>query len=345
MDASELDYELPERLIAQAPPAERDAARMLWLQRGGGQIEDRSIRALPALLEPSLIVLNDTRVIPARLHGRRPSGGKAELLLVERLDAGASCQRWLCLGRASKTLQPGAELALLDGRLHARVQSREGGMLQVQLRGDDVEALIATGGELPLPPYIRRPVDAQDSERYQTVYADAPGAVAAPTAGLHLTEELLQELQRRGHRLARVTLHVGPGTFAPLRTENLDEHPMHAERYTIPEATAEAIDEARRDGRPVLAVGTTVVRTLEAAARGRGVKPGSDRTALFIRPPHRFQVVDSLLTNFHLPRSTLLALVMAFGGVEAVRRAYAHAVAAEYRFFSYGDAMLITGAS
>jgi S-adenosylmethionine:tRNA ribosyltransferase-isomerase len=346
LQISELHYELPEELIAQAPLERRDGARLLALSRAAGALEHRRVSELPALLEPSLLVLNDTRVFPARLRGVKASGGKAELLLLERLSLEGAEERWLALGKASKGLRPGARIAIAGGELSAEIVERREEAVVVTLRAQGpVMAAIERAGEVPLPPYIRREVAEADAERYQTVYATQPGAVAAPTAGLHFSPELLAALEARGHRFARVTLHVGAGTFRPVKAERLEDHPMHDERCEVPEATAAAIAEAKREGRPVLAVGTTVVRTLEAAAAEDGVVlPGARRTRLFIYPPYRFRVIDALLTNFHLPRSTLLALVMAFGGVEPVRRAYEEAVRARYRFFSYGDAMLIHGA-
>lgn len=351
MKIEALDYELPEELIAQHPTAARDAARLLVPSREGSA-QHRGIRDLPELLEPGLIVWNDARVIPARLRGERPSGGKAELLLLEPdLDAGSSggvVETWLALGRANKPLQVGHEL-LLGGALRAEVLARHGeGQLRVRLtplQHASVMAAVEAVGELPLPPYIARAPESADAERYQTVFARTPGAVAAPTAGLHFTPELLTALEQAGHEFAYVTLHVGPGTFRPVKSATLDEHVMHRERYEVPEATALAIRRAREQARPVLAVGTTVVRTLEAAAleagAGEVVRAGAGETALFIRGSHPFQVVDSLVTNFHLPRSTLLALVMAFAGEDALRAAYAEAIRARYRFFSYGDAMLL----
>lgn len=347
MRVEQLDYELPEELIAQEPLPQRDAARLLCLDRQG-TIEHRRIRELPELLPPSLVVLNDTRVIPARLLGRKPSGGRVELLLLERERRQAEGEVWKAWGRSSKPLRRGQEVTWAEGALQATVLAREAdGTLRVWLRAEGtVEDAIARFGRMPLPPYIRRDAHARDAERYQTVFARTPGAVAAPTAGLHFTPELLQAMQARGHRVTYVTLHVGPGTFAPLRTESLQEHPMHSERYQISEAARAALAEAKEEGRPVLAVGTTVARTLEASAAADGtVQAGAGATSLFIYPPYRFRVVDALLTNFHLPRSTLLAMVMAFGGEDAVRRAYRAAVTERYRFFSYGDAMLLKGAS
>ena len=348
MRAEELDYELPESLIAQEPTAMRAAARLLVMERGRAEVTHRSITALPSLLPPALFVFNDTRVIPARLLGQKPSGGKFELLLVERVDASehkervdASAQRWLCMARPLKSLRDG--MALTVGELAIEVGKRVGEtLLEVTLRANDVDAALSRSGRLPLPPYITRVADARDDERYQTVFARVPGAVAAPTAGLHFDDALLEALARAGHQRAFVTLHVGPGTFAPLAVEDLRDHPMHSERYEIPEATAQAVAEAKREGRPVVAVGTTVVRTLEASAREHGgVRAGTSATDLCIYPPYDLRVIDALVTNFHLPRSTLLALVMAFAGVEPTRAAYREAVRERYRFFSYGDAMLI----
>jgi S-adenosylmethionine:tRNA ribosyltransferase-isomerase len=344
MRAEELDYDLPEALIAQEPPAEREAARLLVMARHGSALSHARITDLPRLLPPALFVFNDTRVIPARLLGQRPSGGKFELLLVERTDtsAGAHEQRWLCMARPLKSLRAGMQLTV--GSLEIEVLERVSEtLLAVCLRAEQgVERALAASGELPLPPYIaRRPVE-RDNERYQTVFARTPGAVAAPTAGLHFGEGLLRALEAHGHQRAFVTLHVGPGTFAPLNVEDLAEHPMHSERYEISSACAVAIREAKRAGRPIVAVGTTVVRTLEASAREHGeVTAGASSTNLCIYPPYELRVIDALVTNFHLPRSTLLALVMAFAGIEPVRAAYRAAVAEQYRFFSYGDAMLI----
>ena len=341
MDVRELDYELPEALIAQRPPEARDAARLLVLDRDGGTVQHRQVRDLPVLLAPSLFVVNDTRVIPARLLGRKVTGGRVELLLVERRSPVGANERWLAMSRSNKPLREGAEVALGEG-LAATVGARVDGQLEVELRADagTVTEALERVGRVPLPPYIRREVEPADRERYQTVFARHAGAVAAPTAGLHFSRPLVAALEEAGHRFCEVTLHVGPGTFRPVEAARLEDHPMHAERYAVSEAAAAAIAAARAEGRPVVAVGTTVVRTLEAAFDGERVPAGDGETDLFIRPPHAFRVVDALMTNFHLPRSTLLALVMAFAGVEATRRAYAEAVAARYRFFSYGDAML-----
>jgi S-adenosylmethionine:tRNA ribosyltransferase-isomerase len=344
MDASELDYDLPEELIAQAPLPERSGARLMCVQRHGSHIEHHTIEQLPELLRAALLVVNDTKVIPARLFLHKPTGGRVEFLLVERVASVATSEHWLALGRTRKGIQEGMRLATADERLRAQVlELRGAGEVVLELRAahGDVAGAIEQVGSLPLPPYIRRAPDASDLTRYQTVFAKQAGAVAAPTAGLHLSEPLIARLQAAGHELAYVTLHVGPGTFSPLRAANLRDHTMHAEQFVIPDATAAAIARAKREGRPVLAVGTTVMRTLEANAADGGVSAGAGKTAIFIYPPYEFRVVDALLTNFHLPRSTLLALVMAFAGETTARDAYAQAVAARYRFFSYGDAMLI----
>ena len=342
MRTVELDYDLPEHLIAQQPLPARDGARLLVVDPACDGIAHHAIAQLPELLPPALWVVNDTRVIPARLLGHKPSGGKAEIFLIEPRGGDDQCARWTCMGKSSKGLPPGTRVDFA-GDFSATVVGRlEDRLFDVELRAPSVAAAIEQHGEMPLPPYITRPAVAEDAARYQTVYAKHAGAVAAPTAGLHLSESLLSRLRAAGHTIASVTLHVGPGTFAPLRADDLSAHPMHAERYEVPLHTAQAVAAARAEGRLVLAVGTTVVRTLEAAAKADGtVQAGAGSTSLLIYPPYRFAVVDLLLTNFHLPRSTLLALVMAFGGQTLIRRAYEQAVAATYRFFSYGDAMLI----
>ncbi len=352
MRLDDLDYDLPEHLVARHPPERRDAGRLLLLDRKRGSTSHHRVSELPSLLPPrSLLVLNDTRVLPARLLGRRPTGGRVELLLLEPLDGEPQeAARWTAMGRANRPLRPGDRVEVNDrqGTVRLRVEVEAvlpGGLRRVLLRpardeppGEAVEA----AGRMPLPPYLGRDEEPADRERYQTVFARRPGAVAAPTAGLHLSEALLEALRAAGHDIAWVTLHVGAGTFRPIRAERLEEHEMHRERYEVPEATAAAVASARAEGRPVVAVGTTVVRTLESAADETGrLRPGPGTTALFIRPGYRFRVVEGLMTNFHLPRSTLLALVMAFGGVEPVRAAYREAVERGYRFYSYGDAMLL----
>jgi S-adenosylmethionine:tRNA ribosyltransferase-isomerase len=344
MRISDLDYALPDELIAQEPLAKRDASRLLLLDVPADAVEDRLFTELPGLLPPSLFVFNDTRVFPARLRGHKATGGRVELLLLRRTSDVPD--RWLAMGRSSKGLRAGMQLSLCDGRLTARVvRALDQGQLEVDLLAQaEVDAVIEQAGDVPLPPYIRRAAGDADRTRYQTVYARKSGAVAAPTAGLHFTESTLSALEEAGHRTAYVTLHVGPGTFRPVQSDTLDEHEMHEEAYEVPEATVAAIGRARDDGRPVVAVGTTVVRTLESSVdAGGNPVAGIDTTRLFIRPPHRFHVVDHLVTNFHLPRSTLLALVMAFAGVDLTRRAYREAAERRYRFYSYGDSMLIRG--
>ncbi|WP_437915459.1 tRNA preQ1(34) S-adenosylmethionine ribosyltransferase-isomerase QueA [Sorangium sp. So ce302] len=365
-----LDYELPEALIASRPPEERDGARLLLVDRGrrAGEVEHAAIRDLDRYIERgALVIVNDTKVVPARLFGRkRGTGGQVELFLLHRLDgapAGAEdlgggpresaprSERWRAMGRASKPIRPGSVLDIeRDGALVAEVLERaEDGVLTVQLSspaGLSVAAAIDAYGHVPLPPYLGRGDDASDRERYQTIFARVPGAVAAPTAGLHLSPGLVERLRANGVEIASVTLHVGLGTFQPVTVDDLDLHPMHAEVYSIPDATAGAIAGARERGAPVIAIGTTVVRALESAAdpaRAGLVRAQSGETRLLIQPGYRFRVVDALLTNFHLPRSTLLALVFAFAGRERTLLAYRAAIDAGYRFYSYGDAMLIRG--
>ena len=349
MRVEELDYDLPEELIAQEPLPERDAARLLIVDRVTGALSHGRVRDLARVIPPSVVVVNDTRVIPARLFGRKETGGRVELLLLERLGGERDAERWTALVRGAKRLRPGARIALGDGddSLVAVVEGRgDGEEVAIELRAyrGDVSDQIDRLGAVPLPPYIKRAARTDDRERYQTVYASRPGAVAAPTAGLHLSERVLEDVREAGHVIAHVTLHVGLGTFAPIRVDELGEHAMHVERYEVPERAAAAIRDARAAGRGVLAVGTTVVRALESAALDapeRTVRAGAAETRLFAVPGFAFRAVDRLLTNFHLPRSTLLALVMAFGGVETIRAAYAEAIRERYRFFSYGDAMLI----
>jgi S-adenosylmethionine:tRNA ribosyltransferase-isomerase len=333
-----LDYELPEELIASTPPPERDGGRLMVVNRRTGEITHARVRDLARYVpDGAALVVNDTRVIPARLHGYRETGGKVELLLVRALDATA--KRWTAMGRASKALRGGTMVRIAND-LRVQVESRDDeGMLTLTLETDDPWGAIERHGNVPLPPYMRRAPEASDRERYQTVFARNPGAVAAPTAGLHLTEAILGELSAKGVTREAVTLHVGPGTFLPVTVEDLNEHPMHAEWYDIPARTAEIVRSAKQSGDALVAVGTTVVRTLESWG-GDGALQGDTR--LLIQPGYTFRVVDRLLTNFHLPRSTLLALVMAFAGEETTRRAYREAVAERYRFFSYGDAMFIT---
>jgi S-adenosylmethionine:tRNA ribosyltransferase-isomerase len=332
VDVAAFDYQLPGELIAQTPLPARDASRLLVLPRLSGAVEHRTVRELPQLLQRGdLLVVNDARVIPARLHGHKvETGGKVELLLVEPL-AGAD---WLALGRASKPLRPGAVIEVLGTQLQI-IENRGGGELVVRLplAGEALWEFLDRAGEMPLPPYIDRAPGALDRERYQTIFARERCAVAAPTAGLHFTRELIDDLKRADIAVAPVTLHVGPGTFLPVRAQRTEDHRMHRERYFVPEETAQAYARADR----VIAVGTTALRTLEASQAKAG--PGS--TDLFITPGYDFRAVDGLFTNFHLPGSTLLMLVAAFAGLPRVLAAYREAVAQRYRFFSYGDAMLI----
>lgn len=338
---SDYTFDLPPELIAQEPAPRREDARLMLLDRRRGQHLDSSVASLPDLLRgDELIVLNDTRVVPARLIGFKPTGGRIELLALEPAPRG-----FLAIGRASKGFHTGQPIALERTGLILYIDAvLPDGRLLVGMPEDipDVWTLCELAGEVPLPPYVERAPTDQDRQRYQTVYADKPGAVAAPTAGLHFTPGLLERVAARGCQTAFVTLHVGPGTFAPVRTERLSDHKMHSERYEVSEATAVAIAHARAERRPILAVGTTVVRTLEAVAQEHGaVVPASGQTSIFIREGHAFRAVDQLMTNFHLPASTLLVLVSAFAGRKHILDAYAHAVAQRYRFFSYGDGMLI----
>lgn len=337
MRTDELAFELPEALIATSPPPDRDGGRLLVMSRIDDARAHRGVSELPELVPSgSVLVVNDTRVLKARLRGRKASGGQVEFLLVRALDAEGA--RWRALARASKALRAGAEVRI-DASLSVRVHGRDDdGLLLVELLADDPWRAIDRCGELPIPPYMRRQAGEEDDRRYQTVFASRLGAVAAPTAGLHLTEAMLNALRDKGVRVLPVTLHVGPGTFLPVTVDDLDEHPMHAEWYELSDETADAIVAAKAAGAQVFAVGTTVVRALESWALDG---PRSGDTRLLIQPGYSFRVVDAMLTNFHLPRSTLLALVMAFGGVDRVRAAYADAIAQRYRFYSYGDAMLL----
>lgn len=342
MRVADFHYELPAELIAQHPLAERSASRMLVVEGRERRIQDQAFADLPGWLAPGdLLVFNNTRVLPARLLGHKEaSGGRVEIL-VERIHADGV--RADCHVRASKAPRAGAGLVLAAGQVRARVAARRGDLFELEFaNGEPVVEVLACHGEVPLPPYIERAADAVDQARYQTVYARHDGAVAAPTAGLHFDAAMLARLAEAGIESAEVTLHVGAGTFRPVRTDRIDEHAMHAERIDVPAATARAIAATRARGGRVIAVGTTVVRTLEATAAATGeVQPWQGETDLFLRPGASFRVVDGLLTNFHLPGSTLLMLVCAFAGHELVLRAYRHAVAERYRFFSYGDAMLL----
>lgn len=357
MRLSDFDFELPPAQIAQAPLPERDASRLMTLGRSTGAVGHHRFSELPGLLRPGdLLVLNDARVIPARLLGRKAkTGGQVELLVIHpaasqataaALGAPADALDWICLGQASKGLKAGAELAFEGGLTATVLEALGGGEYRVRFAtpgGEPFAEALARAGQLPLPPYIERAPTAEDAARYQTVYARSLGSVAAPTAGLHFTEALFARLAERGIGRVTVTLDVGPGTFLPVREDEVERHRMHAERYTVPPETAAAIRKARAEGRRVVAVGTTVVRTLEAATEPEtgALREGPGETAIFIRPGFTFRQVDALVTNFHLPRSTLLMLVSAFAGRERTLAAYREAVASGYRFFSYGDAMLI----
>lgn len=333
---ADYDYSLPDELIAQVPCASRSDSRLLHVE--AGRLVDRRFRDLPDLIErDDVVVVNDTRVVRARLAGRKPSGGRVELL-IERVVG--ETEAW-ALVRASHPPREGGAIEL-PGGARATVVRRDGALSLLAFTDTGpLPGWLVAHGRLPLPPYIARPDGPLDDERYQTVYAMAPGAVAAPTAGLHFDTALLAEIEARGASLVPLTLHVGAGTFRPVRDDDIAGHRMHAERYTVPESTVTAIAAARSRGGRVLAVGTTTLRALESAATGGTLVPTDGETELFIRPGYRFRVVDRLLTNFHLPRSTLLMLVYAYGGTERLRRAYAHAIADRYRFFSYGDAMLL----
>ena len=348
MTVDEFDYALPPELVAQVPAARRDVSRLMVLgKRDGGPRHRRFAEVVQELRRGDLLVVNDTKVLPARLRARKPTGGAVSLLLVERVAAEEAGETWLALLDASRPPHAGSRLELPGGG-EAEVLGRDedGWRLRLTHPSEPPLPSILAHGEMPLPPYIHRGRDDPrrdlDAERYQTVFAREPGAVAAPTAGLHFSREVLHELEVAGVRVAALTLHVGPGTFLPVRTPRLEEHRMHAEVFCVPEATAGAIERTREAGGRIVAVGTTVVRALETAATESGrVQAGEGRTTLFVVPGFRFRVVDALVTNFHLPRSTLLMLVSAFVGRERLLDAYACAVRERYRFYSYGDAMLV----
>ena len=345
------DYELPESLIAQEPLPGRDQSRLLHLNRAADEVTHRQFRDVADLLRPSdVLVVNNTRVIPGRLHGRKATGGKVEVLILDYGEAGAAGddgrkRSYRCLIKASKQAAIGTRL-FFDQGLVAEVQAFSKGIYRVEFAAPEpFDQLLQRIGRMPLPPYIKRDADKPDGEdrqRYQTVYARERGAIAAPTAGLHFTDNILQSIQAHGIIITAVTLHVGYGTFVPVRVEDIREHRMHDEWFSISTETADIVNRAKADDRRVVAVGTTSVRTLEyAAAKHEQLLPGSGRCDLFIYPGYRFKMVDAMITNFHLPRSTLLMLVSAFAGRTTMLRTYAQAVRHRYRFFSYGDAMLI----
>lgn len=341
MRLEDFDYELPPDQVAQQPAATREGSRLMVLDRSRDTVEtDR----FPAIVEHfqagDILVLNDTRVIPARLKGNKETGGRVEIFLVRRL-AGET-ETWLCLTRSSKPVRADAGVALPGGARAVVGEQCTEGLRRVRFEGPaDFSAWLERHGEVPLPPYIRRPADREDRERYQTVFARNPGALAAPTAGLHFTAEVLEALRQKGVETCFLTLHVGLGTFLPVRETDPRRHRMHTETYRIPPETAEAVNRGRSEGRRVVALGTTAARALEAAGTEGVLTAGESETALFIYPGFRFRIVDAMVTNFHLPRSTLLMLVSAFAGTGLTLSAYRRAAAEGFRFFSYGDCMLI----
>lgn len=342
MKLDDFDYDLPRNLIARYPPPKREDARLLHLPREGETLAYLQITDLPRYLRPGdLLVINDTKVNPWRIHGRRESGGRVEVLLLKQLSPG----KFRAMVGANRPL-PEGETIVFDEAHHATL-GVQGLERELEFSSPhDLTEWLESFGEMPIPPYLGRSAEAVDKERYQTVFARNPGAIAAPTAGLHLSEALLEDISAAGARIARLTLHVGAGTFRPVQAENIEEHEMEAESYILTEEAIASIHETKSGGGRILAVGTTVVRALEsahveAAAHGHTLQPGEFSTRLFIRPGFRFQAVDMMLTNFHLPRSTLLMLVAAFAGRERILSAYAQAIEKGYRFYSYGDAMLI----
>ncbi|MFO4681099.1 tRNA preQ1(34) S-adenosylmethionine ribosyltransferase-isomerase QueA [Vibrio cholerae] len=345
MQVSDFHFELPDELIARYPKAERTASRLLQLDGNSGQLVDGTFKDVLELVEPGdLLVFNNTRVIPARMFGRKASGGKLEVLVERMLDE----HTILAHVRSSKPPKPGTELYLGENdEFHAVMQARHDTLFEIRFTAETVVLDILNQiGHMPLPPYIDRPDEETDKERYQTVYNQKPGAVAAPTAGLHFDQALLEQIQAKGVELAYVTLHVGAGTFQPVRVDNIHDHHMHAEYVEVPQEVVDAIAATKARGGRVVAVGTTSVRSLESAAqdalqKGSELKPFFGDTEIFIFPGYQYQLVDCLITNFHLPESTLIMLVSAFAGYEHTMAAYEHAVKEQYRFFSYGDAMFI----
>jgi S-adenosylmethionine:tRNA ribosyltransferase-isomerase len=339
MQVKDFSFELPDELIARFPLEQRSASRLLCLDGDSGAIAHRAFSDILELLNPGdLLVFNDTRVIPARLFGEKASGGKVEVLIERVLDAGNA----LAHVRASRAPKPGTEL-LLEGAVRATVTGRRGNLFELRFDIDrHLVEVLEEFGHMPLPPYMKRDDQQSDRERYQTVYNRKPGAVAAPTAGLHFDTELLAQLEARGVQQAFVTLHVGAGTFQPVKVEQVQDHQMHAEFIEVNEAVCQAVRDTRARGGRVVAVGTTSVRCLETASRSGEIAPYSGDTDIFIYPGYEYRTVDALITNFHLPESTLLMLVSAFAGYDGIMQAYREAVAERYRFFSYGDAMFLT---
>ena len=342
MHLSDFDYQLPQHLIAQTPLAERSESRLLVVNPAVASLADRQFPDLDKFIETGdLLVFNNTRVIPARLFGQKQSGGKLEVMVERVLDA----EFLLAHIRSSKAPMPGSQL-VLEKSIECTMVKREKDLFVLRQQTDKTWLdLLEQYGHVPLPPYIRRADEIQDRARYQTVYAEFPGAVAAPTAGLHFDQGMIDRLGSRGVNSAYVTLHVGAGTFQPVRGDDIDRHVMHAERIDVPQSVCDAVIETKKAGKRVVAVGTTVVRSLETAASSGKLLPLKGESRLFIKPGFKFQVVDAMITNFHLPKSTLLMLVSAFAGSDIIRQAYAHAITQQYRFFSYGDSMFISARS
>jgi S-adenosylmethionine:tRNA ribosyltransferase-isomerase len=338
MRTTDFDFYLPDNLIAQFPAKERTASRLLRLDGKSGKLADEKFIDLPEFIAPGdLLVFNNTKVIKARLAGSKATGGQIEALIERVIDT----QHALAHIKSSRSPKPGSKLLFADA-FEAEVIERQDDLFLIKILSNrDLLDLLDQYGSLPLPPYIEHEADAHDDERYQTVYAEQPGAVAAPTAGLHFDEAMLERLKAHGVNIAYVTLHVGAGTFQPVRVDNISEHKMHSELYSVPEETVALIKATQAQGKKVTAIGTTSMRALESAARSGDLIAGSGDTDIFITPGYEFKVVERILTNFHLPKSTLLMLVSAFAGLKHIQKAYQHAVAQKYRFFSYGDAMLI----
>ncbi len=340
MNLDEFDYPLPKSLIAQYPSPHRGESRLMALCRTEGKIEHRTFKDIQDYLRPGdLLVMNNTRVLPARLIGRKETGGKVEVLLIPSWNGVR--REWEALvkhvGKRKGTVR-----IHFDHETYGELQEVKGGKGKITFTGKSVEELLAKAGRIPLPPYIKREDESLDRERYQTVYAEKDGSIAAPTAGLHFTQPLIQALKEKGVQIAYITLHIGPGTFTPVKATSVEDHRMEQEWVEIPEGVAETIERTKQQGRKVIAIGTTTTRALESFAEGEGrIHSGRELVSLFIHPPYQFRMIDGLLTNFHLPKSTLIMLVSAFAGKEFILRAYREAVERKYRFYSYGDAMLI----